>query len=146
MSASAGPASAGVTSNDYRRAETSATSAQHLPETSLRDELEAARSYDFVRACALAALLPRLPETERQAVLRDALEVARKSREANDLVDASVKVLFLDIGRGGEQQAHERELPRLYGYRPHSGDSRWAHRPEHRLLDRPIVVLAVIPT
>jgi HAD domain in Swiss Army Knife RNA repair proteins len=67
MRASAGPASASATSNDSRRAGISA----------LRDGLEAARSFDFVRACALATLLPRLPEPERRAALRRALEIAR---------------------------------------------------------------------
>jgi hypothetical protein len=80
MCASSGPASARVTSNDSR-AETSATSARHLPETerqaALRDKLEAARSDDFARARALAAVVRHLPETERQAVLPHALETAR---------------------------------------------------------------------
>jgi hypothetical protein len=67
MCSSVGAASASATSNDDRRAQTSATSGRHPP------------------------------ETEQQAAFRDALEAARKSREANDLIRASVKVLFLDI-------------------------------------------------
>ena len=46
-------------------------------QAALRDATEAARSYDFIRACALAVLLPNLPETQRQIVLRHALEIAR---------------------------------------------------------------------
>jgi hypothetical protein len=81
MCASAGPASARVTSNDSRRAEISATSARHLSETerqaAFRDKLEAARSDDFARARARAAAVRYLSETERQAVLPHAFEAAR---------------------------------------------------------------------
>src|SRR6516164_2653766 len=62
-------------------------------QAALRDATQATRSYDFIRARALAVLVPNLPETQQQIVLRDALE---RSPEANAM-GASVKVLFLDI-------------------------------------------------
>jgi Swiss Army Knife RNA repair-like protein len=90
-------------SYDFARACALAALLPRLPKTerqaALRRALEIARAISHVasRTYALAYLALHLPETERQAALRDALEVARKFREADDWVDASVKVLFLDI-------------------------------------------------
>jgi len=69
MCAATASSAANVTSNDYRRAETSPTSGPRLSETErlavLRDALEAARaiSDDSDRARALACLAPHLPES-----------------------------------------------------------------------------------
>ena len=46
-------------------------------QAALRDATQAARSHDFIRACALAVLVPNLPETQQQVVLRHALKIAR---------------------------------------------------------------------
>jgi len=71
MCAATASSAANVTSNDYRRAETSETERHAV----LRDALEATRaiSDDSARARALADFAPDLPET----LLRDALEAAR---------------------------------------------------------------------
>ena len=70
---------------------------------------------------------------------------AQKSREANHFVEGVNEGAIPGYRRGGEQRAHESKFRRLDRYRPHYGGSRSAHRPEYRLRDSPIVVLAVIP-
>ena len=69
---------------------------------------------------------------------------ARKSREANDFGGVSEGAIP-GYRRGSEQQAHRQKISKAHGYRPRHGGSRSAHRPEYRLRDRPIFILAVIP-